>query len=98
MAEDRAQRSAEEKRAAKVERAASRPRAQIGAGKVRNPYKFEKLEKRIMQLEEQLKELHAACAEEAVYSDPEQLRDTQFRAAELERELEIANEEWANWE
>ena len=50
-----------------------------------------------MQLEEQLTKLHAACAEEAVYSDPEQLRDTQYRAAELERELEIANEEWANW-
>ncbi len=95
--EQRAQRTAREKHAAKVERAASRPQAKAAPGKVRNPYKFEKLEKRIMQLEEQLKKLHAACAEEAVYSDPEQLRDTQYRAAELERELEIANAEWANW-
>ena len=28
----------------------------------------------------------------------EKLRDAQFRIAELERELEVANEEWANWE
>jgi ATP-binding cassette subfamily F protein 3 len=95
--EDRAQRAVVEKRAAKAERAASPPKAQKAKGKVRNPYKFEKLEKRIMKLEAKIKKLHDSCADEAVYSDPEQLRDTQYRAAELERELEIANEEWANW-
>jgi len=96
--EDRAQRAAQAKRAAKVERTASRPKPKVASGKVRNPYKFEKLEKRIMKLEDQLKKLHASCAEEAVYSDPKKLRDTQYHAAELERELEIANEEWANWQ
>ena len=96
--EDRAQRAAEEKRAAKVERAASRPKARRAPGKVRNPYKFEKLEKRIIRLEHELSELHTACAEKETYSNPEKLRDSQFRIAELERELEMANEEWASWE
>jgi len=98
--EDRAQRAAEVKRAAKAERVASAAKpqkAEKAPGKVRNPYKFEKLEKRIMKLEAKIKKLQDSCAEEAVYSDPEQLRDVQYRAAELERELEIANEEWANW-
>ena len=37
-------------------------------------------------------------ATEAVYSDSDKLRDTQFRLAEVEAELESSNEEWLNWE
>ena len=51
-----------------------------------------------MELEERLGELNAAMASEEIYSNPDKLMDTQFQAAEVERELEIANEEWANWE
>ncbi|MEM1449729.1 MAG: ABC-F family ATP-binding cassette domain-containing protein [Planctomycetota bacterium] len=64
----------------------------------RNPYMFEKLEKKIMKLEAELAELNAAMATEDVYSNPDKLRDTQFRIAEVESELETSNEEWMNWE
>ena len=70
-----------------------------GKGKSpRNPYMFEKLEKRIMELESELVALNAALATEEVYSDAERLKETQFRIAEVEAELEISNEEWASWE
>ncbi len=67
------------------------------AGKVRNPYQFDRLEKRIMALEAELETLNHACAQEDVYSNPENLRDTQFRIAEVTQELEQANEDWENW-
>ncbi|MEC8493990.1 MAG: hypothetical protein VXZ39_03655, partial [Planctomycetota bacterium] len=70
-----------------------------GKGKSpKNPYMFEKLEKRIMELESELEELNSALATEEVYSDSERLKETQFRIAEVEAELEISNEEWASWE
>ena len=64
----------------------------------RNPYMFEKLEKRIMELEGELAKLHEAMTTEDVYSNPDKLKDTQFRIAEVEAELETSNEEWMNWE
>lgn len=67
-------------------------------GGPRNPYMFEKLEKRIMTLETELAALHAAMTTEEVYSDPNKLRDTQYQTVEVEAKLEQANEEWMNWE
>ena len=64
----------------------------------KNPYMFEKLEKRIVALEEELEKLNAAMAREEVYSDADRLRETQFRIAEVEAELETSNDEWLNWE
>jgi ATP-binding cassette subfamily F protein 3 len=69
-----------------------------GKGKVRNPWAFEKLEKRIIALEERLGALNEAIATEAVYRDPQKLRENQFEIAEVEDELSRANEEWAGWE
>jgi ATP-binding cassette subfamily F protein 3 len=66
-------------------------------GKIRNPYLFEKLEKKIMSLEEELKALQESCVTEAVYRAPDKLRDTQMRIAEIERDLAEANEQWENW-
>jgi len=65
--------------------------------KAKNPYKFEKLEKRIIALEAQLGELHSAVASEAVYRDPERLKETQISIAEVEHELAQANAEWESW-
>jgi len=103
--EERARRAAQEKKAAreKAEREAAqqkkaRKSKSSGSGKVRNPYKFKQLEERIMALEEQLEALNSSMVDEAVYSDPDKLREVQFQAAEVERELEEANEEWANWD
>jgi ATP-binding cassette subfamily F protein 3 len=67
------------------------------SGKIRNPYLFEKLEQRIMSLEEELKTLQESCVTEAVYRVPEKLRDTQMRIAEIERDLAEANQQWENW-
>ena len=68
-----------------------------GSGKVRNPYKFKQLEERIITLEGQLETLNASMTQEAVYTDQDKLRDVQFQVAEVERQLEEANEEWASW-
>jgi ATP-binding cassette subfamily F protein 3 len=67
------------------------------SGKIRNPYLFEKLEQRIMSLEEELKTLQDSCVTEAVYRVPDKLRDTQMRIAEIERDLAEANQQWENW-
>ncbi|MFN0007148.1 MAG: ABC-F family ATP-binding cassette domain-containing protein [Planctomycetota bacterium] len=67
-------------------------------GKLRNPWLFEKLEKRIMTLEEELKGLQDATATEEVYRDTAKLREMQTRMAEIERDLVEANHEWENWQ
>jgi hypothetical protein len=59
---------------------------------------FEKLEQRIMALEEELTGLHTASSTEEVFRDPARLKETQIRIAEVEDELARANEEWENWE
>ena len=68
-----------------------------GSGKIRNPWAFERLEARIIELEEQIARLHEALAGEEVYRDPGRLRETQTSLAELERELAEANERWETW-
>ncbi len=68
-----------------------------GTGKVRNPYQFARLEKRIIALEEELEQLNSACATEEVFSNPDKLRDTQIRISEVSQELEQSNEDWENW-
>jgi ATP-binding cassette subfamily F protein 3 len=67
------------------------------SGKIRNPWAFEKLEARIIELEGQLATLHASLETEEIYRDPARLRDTQTSIAEVERELADCNERWANW-
>ncbi len=73
------------------------PAKKSSGGKIRNPYLFDKLEQKIMSLEEELKTLQDSCVTEAVYRVPEKLRDTQMRIAEIERDLAEANEQWENW-
>jgi ATP-binding cassette subfamily F protein 3 len=67
------------------------------AGKVRNPWAFERLEKRIIELEEERAKLHAEVVTEDVYRNAPLLREKQMRIAEVEMELERSNEEWMNW-
>ena len=109
--EERAARSAAEKKKQRAEaeqqKQSERANKSTGTGdnkqrrsggrRVRNPYQFEKLEKRIMQLEKLIEEAQAACATEDVYRDPHKLRDTQFQIAEYEDELTQAYEKWENW-
>jgi ATP-binding cassette subfamily F protein 3 len=72
--------------------------AKSGAGaKVRNPWAFEKLEKRIFALEEEKTALETACTTEEVYRSPQKLRDAQIRLSEIERDLALAYAEWETW-
>lgn len=94
-----AERSAEKaatKAAEKPALAATASKA-AGGGKVRNPWAFEKLEKRIMALETELAGLRASLVTEDLYRNAAKMREAQMRIAECERELESANEEWMNW-
>ena len=58
---------------------------------------FEKLEKRIMELEENLKQVRAKMALEVNYTDHEKLRDLQHDEAHLDADLTEALEKWENW-
>ncbi len=97
--------SAREKKAARAaagransaRKAAAVEGGKLPVARVRNPYMFEKLEKRIIALEARLRELHTELALEEVWKDPARLRETQTSVAEVERELSLANEEWENW-
>ncbi|MCP5022979.1 MAG: ABC-F family ATP-binding cassette domain-containing protein [bacterium] len=83
--------------AAAAEKANQKASQKSSGGAPRNPYKFKQLEDRIMKLEETLEQLNASMTEEKVYSDAEAMTDVQYRIAEVESELEDANEEWMNW-
>jgi len=78
--------------------AAPRASESAGKGRVRNRFRFEQLEQRIIALEEELAGLHAELATEAVYRDPEKMKELQIDIAEREDALARANDEWANWE
>ena len=65
--------------------------------KPHNPYKFKKLEERIMSLEEKLEKLNGMLINEEVYRDADKMRDVQFEIAEVEDQLSVANEEWESW-
>ena len=109
--EEKARKEAAQRKAAREREEAERQRSggewkkakggskKKGGGKgPRNPYMFEKLEKKIMELEQELETLNASMASEEVYTNADKLRDTQFRIAEVEADLESSNEEWLNWE
>jgi ATP-binding cassette, subfamily F, member 3 len=68
-----------------------------GPERVRNPFRFKQLEQRIMELEQELKVLHAKIASPEVYLAPEKLKATGQRLAVVEQELAAANTEWENW-
>jgi len=95
-----AKKAAREKAEAEARKGGGKKKASGGgAGKApKNPYMFEKLEKRIIELEGELEGLNAAMATEEVYANADKLRETQYRIAEVEMELDRSNEEWMNWE
>jgi hypothetical protein len=94
-------RASQTEREPPAERAKPDPRPASGtaarAGRIRNPFLFEKLEQRIIDLETELASLHEQSATESVYRDPARLRDVQSRLRELEAELSRANAEWEAW-
>ena len=103
----KARKKREEKVKVKAARERSESRAKSGAStgtgtkskgkKPHNPYKFKRLEERIIQLEEKLEGLNGMLTQEEVYRDADKMREVQFEIAEAEDELSQANEEWESW-
>jgi ATP-binding cassette subfamily F protein 3 len=87
----------EEKRTKKAALLAASQVPKAKKKRAKNPWRLEKLEAKIMKLESELERLRESLGTEEVYKDQEAARETQFRIAELERELEEANEEWEQW-
>jgi ATP-binding cassette subfamily F protein 3 len=94
-------RSRQSEREPPADRAKPAPRPAPGtaarAGRIRNPFLFEKLEQRIIDLETELASLHEQSATETVYRDPDRLRALQSRLREIEDDLARANAEWEAW-
>ena len=91
----------EEKLAKEAAAAAEKERSTRAEGikkkRAKNPWKLEKVEARIMELEGELERLRESLGTKEIYRDQDAAREVQFRIAELERELEEANEEWEQW-
>ena len=87
----------EERRAKKAAQEAAAQAKKAEKKRAKNPWKLEKVEARIMELEEELERLRESLGTEEVYKDQDSTREVQFQIAELERELEEANEEWEQW-
>jgi len=87
----------EERRAKKAAQESAAKAQEPKKKRAKNPWKLEKVEAKIMELEEGLERLRVSLGTEEVYKDQEATREVQFQIAELERELEEANEEWEQW-
>jgi ATP-binding cassette subfamily F protein 3 len=87
------------KKAAAVEAEKERARRAPAPKKKRakNPWRLEKVEAKIMKLESELERLRESLGTEEIYRDQAAARDAQYQIAELERDLEQANEEWEQW-
>ncbi|MCH2105687.1 MAG: ATP-binding cassette domain-containing protein [Planctomycetes bacterium] len=87
----------EERRAKKAAQESAAKAKEPKKKRAKNPWKLEKVEAKIMELEEELERLRVSLGTEEVYKDQEATREVQFQIAELERALEEANEEWEQW-
>ena len=95
----------QERRAARVRE--TRPLSKSGqeatdAGaapaKIRNPYAFEKLEARIMELETELEGLHESLGDQEAWKDPDKMKALQERQSALQTELEELYAKWESWQ
>jgi hypothetical protein len=65
---------------------------------VRNPLMFQKLEERIMALEEQLKQARDAMMLPENYASMAKMKELQGREAALQQQLAEAYLQWENWQ
>jgi ATP-binding cassette subfamily F protein 3 len=77
---------------------AGAPGKAIETGKVRNPLMFQKLEERIMALEEELAAARAAMLEPANYGSVARIKELQASEALLKAQLAEAYHQWENWQ
>ncbi|MBK7874942.1 MAG: ABC-F family ATP-binding cassette domain-containing protein [Planctomycetes bacterium] len=76
---------------------APEPEKKTQPGKIKNPWAFEKLEKKIMELEQERDTINASLVTEDVYRNAAKMKELQFRLAEIERDLGDANKQWEEW-
>ncbi|MBK8099297.1 MAG: ABC-F family ATP-binding cassette domain-containing protein [Planctomycetes bacterium] len=102
---------ADERAAAKAAEAAARektakkqgagetppPAKAVETGKVRNPLLFQKLEERIMAIEDELQTVRAAMIAPENYASVVKMKDLQAKEASLQQELTAAYAQWENW-
>ena len=95
-----AENEAREKAQKKAEAADPAPAAKkaIETGKVRNPLMFQKLEERIMTLEQALDDVRAAMLLPENYGSVSKIKDLQQQEAKTKQELAAAYEQWENWQ
>ncbi|MCU0727262.1 MAG: ATP-binding cassette domain-containing protein [Planctomycetes bacterium] len=83
-------------------RAASKPEPERAApalrpGRVRNPFRFAKLEEEIIRTEERIAEVLGLMGREEVYLDPGRLKSLKEELPRLEAALALLNEEWETY-
>ncbi|HZT55575.1 MAG TPA: ABC-F family ATP-binding cassette domain-containing protein [Burkholderiaceae bacterium] len=93
-----AETEAREKAARKAQQAAAPAPKAIETGKVRNPLMFQKLEERIMALEEQLKQARDAMMLPENYASTSRMKELQQKEAALQQQLAEAYQQWENWQ
>ncbi|MCY2957307.1 MAG: ABC-F family ATP-binding cassette domain-containing protein [Planctomycetota bacterium] len=89
---------AREKAAKKTQATAAPAAKAIETGKVRNPLMFQKLEERIMILEDELKTARAAMMLPDNYASVSKMKELQQQEVDLQRKLAEAYESWENWQ
>ena len=80
--------------------AAQQPQAPkaIETGKVRNPLMFQKLEEKIMTLEEQVEATRAAMMDPENYASTAKMKALQQKEVDLKKQLADAYAQWENWQ
>jgi ATP-binding cassette subfamily F protein 3 len=91
-ARDKAQKKAE------AAEPAFAPKKAIETGKVRNPLMFQKLEDRIMTLEQELEDVRAAMLLPENYGSVTKIKELQAKETSTKQELAMAYEQWENWQ
>ncbi|MCC7065549.1 MAG: hypothetical protein IT456_22275, partial [Planctomycetes bacterium] len=74
------------------------PKKAIETGKVRNPLMFQKLEDRIMTLEQELEDVRAAMLLPENYGSVTKIKELQAKETSTKQELAMAYEQWENWQ
>jgi len=94
-AKQQAARAAEKQKPSKK----SKPKQQAPKKKPKanNPWRIEKLENRIIELERKREQLLESMGQESTFKDADKLRDVQLQLAEVERDLEQTTNEWEQY-
>ena len=71
--------------------------AKSASEKIRNPYAFARLEERIFSLEAKLLTIRESLADQAIWHEPESMKELGKQQEALATELNELMEQWENW-